>query len=790
MFSFYSTRHVGYMSIRKTSLLLASVSIVSLIALFLFLSSTNVFPQPIESIPVDGGWLGVFFILANGFFLSYILYQNKLGVTERLLLAIGLGFGLNFAVMIILGVLWEFSLLTVLAAHLVMFITLSGTAVLRGFRIKLGTFFLNKQIDFKITLRDILPLSLVAIIGALVILGLYKTLALPATEWDSLGYGLYYAKIIFEQGKIPLIAGPSIGLEMSASYPPGVQLTAVSMYTLAGNANDFYYRILSPIFSLATVLVTYKFARLLSKNRTFSLFAVAALCTVPYFWELFILETYLTALTFMITISAFFFFKAHNATPSDAQKYEIIGLLFCGFAALTSYIGLVSFGILVLYALQKKLAPKRFIELIVIGLAIVLPWYARNFILLGNPLYPFLGIGKYLDPFLRNSTLLHFQHYTLLPLHQLATTLSQIGACLTIIAVVYLTFSKRKNLFYAMAVYVLFLCLAIMAFHVAFPRYLIIATPILAVVFSTVFTLKPRMPKLSQVTAVGLMALIILSSVFMLPFTVKPQPEPGEDKWSYQARTFEEGDAWKWINENTPANARIATFDIKYYYIERDVMPLDGNESAPLYKMKTIEESIEFLQDRGVTHILSVPWASQPDNRVPPAYENCTLTKYLGTRYLPPLFIGVNGTAVYNVGPIDEETLCQTFAQKNMILPLKDITFNLTITNTTQPSMGKLYLPIPVDYRGGLMIATVTSCKAINVNLMRGIASTDDISRTWFGLCNNTVGFENSGFIWRTEKAGYYTVHIIDAENSPSNAFNVTVNLRFYNNLEPNLTSA
>jgi hypothetical protein len=282
----------------------------------------------------------------------------------------------------------------------------------------------------------------------------------------------------------------------------------------------------------------------------------------------------------------------------------------------------------------------------------------------------------------------------------------------------------------------------------------------------------------------------------MLPFTVKPQPEPGEDKWSYLSRTFEEGDAWKWINENTPADARIATFDIKYYYLERNVMPLDGNESAPLYKLETIEESIEFLQDRGVEYILSVPWASATDKRVPPAYYWCPLTKYLGTCYLPPVFYGVNGTTVYHVGSVDEETLYQTFTQNGMIPPLKDQTINLTITNSTQPSMGEFYLPIPVDYRGGLMIATINSPNPVNVKLWNGLVPIGDIQsslekpiRTWSGLCNNTLGFENSGFIWRTQKAGYYTFQIINAENTMTNTFNVTVNLRFYNNLNPQLIS-
>lgn len=785
------------MSSRKTIPLIVGVGIVSLIALFLLLVITNVFPSPIEAVPLDAGWLGIFFIFANGFFLSYNIVQTKVGIIERLLLSIGLGFGLTFAVTILIGILWEFSFYTLFLIQLVFLGTLCAGAVLRGFRINFGNFSLSRGICIRINQLNVLALLLIVVIGALLVIGLYKALALPATEWDSLAYGVQYAKIIFQEGKIPLIAGPSIGLEMSASYPPGVQLTAVLMYTLAGSCNDFYYRILSPLFSLATLLATYKFGMTLTRSRVFSLFAVSALCTVPFFWELSIVETYLMASTFMVTLSAFFFFKAYHSSPSDSQKYELIGTLLCGFAALTSYIGLLSLGIIVLYAIQKRLTLKRTSLLVALCSIVVLPWYVRNFLLLGSPIYPFFGIGKFLDPLLRGSTMSHFQNYTLIPLHQLATSLSQVIACISIVFIFYLTFSKRKNFFQAATMYLLLICVSVMAFHVAFPRYLIVAAPILAVLFSTIFTFKPKAQRLSWVTAVALLALIILSSMLMLPFAVKPQSQPGDTKWSYLSRVFEEGEAWKWINENTPKDARIATFDIKDYYIERNVMPLDGNESAPLYKMQTIEESIEFLQDRGVQYLLSVPWASPnpTDYRIPPAYESCPLTKYLGDiRYLPPILReSPNGTMIYHVGPLDEETVYRAFAEKNMFPPLRHLSFNVSITDTAQSNMGKFHMPIPVDYRGGMMVASVSSCKPINVTLWNEIKTTESkrtaeylskepyFVKEWTGLCNNTAGLEESGFIWRIEKAGHFTFFVTPLEKT--GAYNVTVDLRFYTNL-------
>ena len=579
---------------------IASVAVIVTVLVAVLFAILTLTRPAIESVPLDWGWIGFVFIFGNGFFLSYCLLNKKVGILDRLLLTLGLGFGVTFIVMILLGVLWQITLTTVLTTQIILLATAGIFAYRRG--LKLPHFTLEPK-ELQIKRQNLLQAFLLAIIGVLAFTALYNTLSLPPTEWDSLAYGVNYAKIIFQNSHIPLIAGPSIGIEMSAPYPPGVQLVAVNLYVFAGEANDFYYRILSPIFSFATLLVTYKFAMLLNnKNRTFSVFAVSALAMIPFFWELFIQETYLMALTLMLTSAAYFFYKAHVSDATQTKKFEVIGILFCAFAALTSYIGLIAFGIVLLYALQKRISAKHTMILLALGLVIILPWYLRNLVLLGNPVYPFFGVGYYLDPLLRNSTPQHFQEYTMLPIYAWSTLVAKIGVVLVAVGIVFFTFSKRKKFRLALPLYLLLASLGIMAFHVAFPRYLIVAIPILSVIFSTLFLSVPKKHRLPQIAAATFIAVMILTSAVMLPYinTIKPHPEGSESQAEYLSTIFEEGDAWQWINQNTPTNTRIATFDIKEYYLNRDIFYLDGNESIPLYKMSTIQECVSFLQERGV----------------------------------------------------------------------------------------------------------------------------------------------------------------------------------------------
>lgn len=780
------------------SMIIILIQLANSIYLFYYSPATykipNIFHAPIEAIPFDAGWLGFTFILANGLLLSYVLAKDHVDTTERLLLSIGLGFGVTYTAMILIGMLWEISLFTVILTQMSILIVSLVAAFCRGLKPSFSSYLRKEKKNGYIPKLNLFEAILLIVIAIFVIVAIYQTVAYPSMEWDSLAYGLNYAKIIFENGKIPLIAGPSIGLEMSASYPPGVQLLAVYLYVFAGNAGDFYFRILQPIFGLATMLVTYKFALVVTRNRTAAVFAMFALASMSTFWELFVHETYLICLTLMLTLAAFFFFKAYNSSDAGAKKYEVAGTLFCCFAALTSYIGMFAFGFLLLYVISRKLSAKRFTGLAILSSVVVLPWYVRNLLLLGNPLFPFFGIGNYLDPLLLISGTQHFQNWANVPFFALFSMIAKIGAGALCLGVIYLTFTKRKQFFLIFPCYLLLVGLAIMGAHIPFVRYLIIALPALAVVLSAnAKSLLSTRASVGRIAGVILVLLVLISSVLVLPCinSVKPTPTSGDDKWSYLDQIFEEGEAWKWIKDNTPEDARIATYDIKDYYIERSVFTLDGNEAAPLYEMDDIEDLIDFLEEKNVTHILSVPWAAPSDPRMPPAYKWCALTRHLGDpQYLPPVYVGSKGAAVYHVGSLEEETVYASFAQENFAPPIKQLTVNVTVTNSTSLPSGKFHLPVPVDYREGLMMVSVNSSKhLVSVELWQGIipevvtnpSGTYSPLKQWPIQTSNSVGVENPSFVWQIDKWGYFTLFVVDQEETFEENFTVTVDIQVYN---------
>jgi hypothetical protein len=776
----------------KPNKYIAMTIILGIVVISLMLA-TNL-QAPVEQIPLDAGIIGFLLIFLNGFLLSHILAGNDVDSTERLIISISIGFGITSSVMLLIGILWEISLATIIfsqATLLVILLTIMSYKKIKlNFEIR-PWLRRNNFFDHMSSLS--LPkVILFTAIGICTIFAIYRTVAYPVVEWDTLAYGVNYAKIIFDDKKVPLIAGPSIGLEMSANYPPGVQLIAVYLYNFAGASNDLYYRILQPIFGLLVMLITYKFSLGLSQNRTVSLFAVLILSTIPLFWILFIQETYLMYLTLMLTLAAYFFFKAYNSHDGSARKYEIIGTLFCGFSTLASYIGIFSLGIVLLYAINRKLSVKRLGWLMSLISCIMLPWYIRNLLLLGNPLYPFFGVGKYLDPLLIESSMQHFQNWLKQPFYGLTSLISKLVTVIAASAIVYYsTIVKRRHFDTLLSLYLLFSGFLIMSFHVPFPRYLMIALPILSVAASKrIKSFLVRHDLIENKMTITFALLITISVACMIPSMNIAKPAYNtENKWDYLSQAFQEGDAWKWINENTPENSTIATYDIKEYYIDRKIMSLDGYEAAPLYKMDTIEEALDYLREQNVTYLLSVPWASPLDFRMPPAYEWCVLTRYLGDpRYLPPIYVDSSGATVYNVGALEEKTLDDFFSQKEFVPPTKHVEINLTITNNSDLPSGEFCLPIPVDYGAGLMMASVNSYgHSVGIELLSGIYSEEMNTTTKDNLLVkrwpqpiNSTGVENPSFAWQINETGYFTFQVFDRKSFGEN-FNVTVDIRFCN---------
>ena len=114
-----------YSAIIFTLIAIILVMWVYLHLLFSFppgLTLSNMFAAPIVPVPIDGGWIGLALIFVDGLLLSYFLAKDGVDPTERLLLSISLGFGSTFAVMILIGTLWEISLTTATITQMILLI--------------------------------------------------------------------------------------------------------------------------------------------------------------------------------------------------------------------------------------------------------------------------------------------------------------------------------------------------------------------------------------------------------------------------------------------------------------------------------------------------------------------------------------------------------------------------------------------------------------------------------------------------------------------------------------------
>jgi hypothetical protein len=95
-------------------------------------------------------------------------------------------------------------------------------------------------------------------IAALVLM--FHSITTPIVDYDSLIYHAAMAKILAHSHGMPLITGPSPGLEMSANYPP--LYPALGAFTLVfSHGNDLFLRLLAPLADIATAGAAFAIAR-------------------------------------------------------------------------------------------------------------------------------------------------------------------------------------------------------------------------------------------------------------------------------------------------------------------------------------------------------------------------------------------------------------------------------------------------------------------------------------------------------------------------------------------------
>jgi hypothetical protein len=742
--------------------------------------------------------LGITVILTMGYLFSLSLLPS-LSAFERFLVALGLGLGINMILLLLLGVFMKLTIANILIVQL---FTTFLFAIFNILKRKDKLLYPNLSFDIKNVINkpntNVVEIVFLIITISYICFTLYPLISTPVTEWDSLAYGINYAKVIFESSGIPLVAGPSIGKETSFNYPPGHQVLAAFFFILAGEVDDFYYRFLASIVIMAIALAVYQLSVTLTGSRYQSLLAIIITLNMFNFIRQIAGENYITYTTLFVTLSLIYILKALRLNPEDRNinYFEIAATLFSGFAGLTSYIGMSALGVIIIYSIFKKRLIKRVVFLILVFFLITSPWYLRNLFLLGNPIYPIFSIGRYLDPVLHASTSQHFRAYlNLLVEDQFAIAIKWgfwVMMCLlsplTVLLLTKLDIKDRLLLF--ISNYFSMVILAIFLLHAPFPRYLMLTFPLLSVLLVRVFTSMLHSRNRKE-KIVSIMLLASLVSLLTPAIAFNKPVFKFEDEMDYVIRYYAEADTWKWINDNTEDDAVIATFDIREYYINRRVMLLDGYDAVPLYRVKSISEALEYLRQRGVRYILSIPWVSPQSPIRPPAYDQLIITRYLGSPLLPPVYVSPSGATIYSVKPVGNEEAYEFFREKNLIPPLKELKLNITISNVTRPPTGRVYIAIPCDYVKGQMHVWVASpSKQVSVELWKGLIDLD--ATEWWKRFEMKargpplsigLGARNPGFVWSIDSGGYYTLMVVAWEKS-NLPFNVTIYIEFYTKWE------
>jgi hypothetical protein len=638
----------------------------------------------------------------------------------------------------------------------------------------------------KIKLSFILPF---AAIIPIFMLAFYEVLAYPPIEWDSLAYGVSYSGSIFINHGIRLLYGPEIGIEISGNYPPGTQTAVAFLYTLAGGVYDLYYRLFIYFAGVFTAIITYSMAIKLTHNSQASTLSILALAMSPLFifYTIEVDYSMYTALEFTaVFYLSFLFFK------NGKLGVVLLDALCASFAGLTSYIGLFAVFFVFITILLKYKGSKTSVKLIIVVLLFLIPEYIfliRNFILLGNPIYPFFGIGKGLNSLIYISTKNEIRFNVTSSLSTLpswiifvAYEFARIGTLILlglISFIGYLIYIKKKSLDdKLLTVFIItsfLIAVGLMFENGAYFRYVVPFISILALTLAVAFI---RLPSKAKKTVVILtIVLFLLTIPTYLPYVenVKSIRDTNiNSTFGYLDKIYGyDAETWQWIDNNTPSKAVIGTYEIRTYYINRTIFSLDNPDLLTLYTENLSPIQVySLLEKYNISYIFSVSWASKVSPIAPETYYESSLTKNLGD---PHYFRTVYANPMDSVYQVVNETsipVCAVNSYSTVYLNTEN-KFVISTLNSTTPWAWFAYLPIQPDYINDTINISLNDSLNASVELWNSIIP-NTLKTGWWGIYTNlyrapklpVLGEHNPSLSFKLSN-GYFTLIIVDWSNIP-----------------------
>jgi 4-amino-4-deoxy-L-arabinose transferase-like glycosyltransferase len=622
----------------------------------------------------------------------------------KVLSTLGLGTGFTGLITILLGIFWNLYQMQLNLAIVLLctcFLLASYFTQFGKQRPSLRHFLKAHFVKVQLKRPNNFGLWLLALlsIGTTFFFIFYFALSTVVTHWDATVYHAVVSVIMYNNHGIPVIAGPSIGIEMSANFPPLFSALGAYYYIQVGSIQDVYLRIIPPLMGLLTVLATYKIGEVLYGKR-FGLISAVFLAITPLFFRYSIFATSYSILTFFGTTSVLFFFLAMK---NGTTRYWVASGAFYGFALLTSYLALYLapfFIIALTYCFIKQKRSLRIdlkipLVFILTTLAIGGAWYARNLILVGNPIYPnaytLLG-GINIDPLIMETTLTGLKNSASAAFFGNETTILGKTAIfltyrthfpaislITVLGTVWLLFQSKKS--WLVMVWPLSVSLIILSgITWGFPRHIMLALPGFALLSalpiakaldkcesydlniisdskSAIYQTRRKIPSLRKSNLLRISIAAILVVAFVFPSltlvmggkvgmdNIQDEPRdnylwflenPNSETWLQLENVFTEAKAWEWINENLHQGEKVATIENRIYYIKNCsndyFFYLDGWEARHLYNITDLTAILRYFESQNIKYVLDVDWAREHGH-----FDILPMATFLGTPFFPQI---------------------------------------------------------------------------------------------------------------------------------------------------------
>jgi hypothetical protein len=559
-------------------------------------------------------FLILFFLILNFGTIFFYLRKNIKIELENLPFAFAFGTGILSWILIILGITGNFRFNFVLFLQII-FLPFSIFHFFRFYKMKISKFTI-------ILILAILPFFITSLL---------HVLFFPELYWDSLAYGINLARIYTEEEKIPLLVGPSLGVELSSNYPPAHQVLLAYFsfyckdYILVG-------RLFSFLTSLLIIIIVYKWSKELFKKKMYIILSLLTLVSLPLFilysrYSIFYIYFLLQA-----SISFYFLYLFYFRGKSEDFYFSTI---FASFSFLSSYLGIIplfsSFFFLMLKKSIKILFPSSLIFLLISS-----PWLIRNYILLSNPIWPVLG-GKYLEKDLWEHIIITQNEmkkslgFSIDNLNSFYRSVKRFlfsypdfynGILINgfkpfflffVIPGILLSFLNRERKFIFFSILVIIQLFFYVFIFSYFERYIIAAT--LPVVFLSVYSYSFLLEhKTLRYYLIFLLSILFFNSTIFSLNWDECHPLRAENYNKYvesigdreKILEFCYGEsfkAWKWIATNTEKDSKIATNDIRHYYLERKATDFASWELKDLYYLNSTEMCIKKLCESGFSYI-------------------------------------------------------------------------------------------------------------------------------------------------------------------------------------------